>query len=73
MRLRRPNDLATLHRDGVRVRVIGERENLDGDIRRLLDEAEELTKDNDNDGFASLGYALVQSGQRAFALSSQSP
>src|SRR5207244_2224819 len=30
----------------VRVRVIGEREGLDPDIRRLLDEAEELTKDN---------------------------
>jgi undecaprenyl diphosphate synthase len=41
------NDLADLHRSGVRVRVIGERENLDSDIRRLLDEAEQLTKDND--------------------------
>jgi undecaprenyl diphosphate synthase len=41
------NDLADLHRHGVRVRVIGERENLESDIRRLLDEAEELTKDND--------------------------
>ena len=41
------NDLAELHRNGVRVRVIGERENLETDIRRLLDEAEELTRDND--------------------------
>jgi undecaprenyl diphosphate synthase len=41
------HDLADLHRNGVRVRVIGERENLDGEIRRLLDEAEELTKNND--------------------------
>jgi undecaprenyl diphosphate synthase len=40
------NDLATLHRDGVRVRVIGERDGLDHDIRALLSEAEELTKDN---------------------------
>jgi undecaprenyl diphosphate synthase len=40
------NDLADLHRKGVRVRVIGERESLDAEIRRLLDEAEELTKDN---------------------------
>ena len=38
------HDLAELHRRGVRVRVIGERENLDPDIRRLLDEAEELTR-----------------------------
>jgi undecaprenyl diphosphate synthase len=40
------NDLATLHRDGVRVRVIGEREGLDPDIVALLDEAEELTRGN---------------------------
>jgi undecaprenyl diphosphate synthase len=40
-------DLADLHRKGVRVRVIGDRESLDLEIRRLLDEAEELTKDND--------------------------
>jgi undecaprenyl diphosphate synthase len=41
------HDLADLHRKGVRVRVIGERESLDAEIRRLLDEAEELTKDNE--------------------------
>ena len=40
------NDLADLHRSGVRVRVIGERDNLDPDVRGLLDEAEELTRDN---------------------------
>src|SRR5271166_6246428 len=40
------NDLATLHRDGVRVRVIGEREGLEADILALLNEAEELTRDN---------------------------
>jgi len=41
------HDLAELHGNGVRVRVIGERENLADDIRRLLDEAEQLTKHND--------------------------
>src|SRR5712672_3602257 len=41
------HDLADLHRNGVRVRVIGERDTLDPDIRRLLDEAEELTKDHE--------------------------
>jgi undecaprenyl diphosphate synthase len=41
------HDLADLHREGVRVRVIGEREGLDAEIRRLLDEAEELTKHNE--------------------------
>jgi undecaprenyl diphosphate synthase len=40
------NDLASLHRDGVRVRVIGEREGLEPDICALLSEAEELTRDN---------------------------
>src|SRR6266853_4779164 len=34
------NDLADLHRNNVRVRVIGEREGLDPDIGRLLQEAE---------------------------------
>jgi undecaprenyl diphosphate synthase len=41
------NDLAELHRSRVKVRVIGERGDLDPDIRRLLEEAEELTKHND--------------------------
>lgn len=39
-------DLAELHRSGVRVRVIGERGSLAGDIRALLEEAEALTRDN---------------------------
>jgi len=41
------NDLAELHRSGVRVRVIGEREGLDPEIGRLLIEAEDLTANND--------------------------
>jgi undecaprenyl diphosphate synthase len=41
------NDLAELHASNVRVRVIGERDDLDPDIRRLLEEAEELTLAND--------------------------
>jgi undecaprenyl diphosphate synthase len=41
------NDLAELHQNNVRVRVIGERTGLDPDIGRLLVEAEELTKGND--------------------------
>ena len=40
------NDLATLHADGVRVRVIGEREGLESDICALLTEAEDLTRNN---------------------------
>ena len=41
-------DLAELHSNGVRVRVIGERDNLDAEIRRLLEEAESLTRNNTN-------------------------
>jgi len=40
------NDLAELHRNNVRVRVIGERLDLDPEIGRLLQEAEDLTRDN---------------------------
>lgn len=40
------NDLARLHSDGVRVRVIGERDGLEADICALLREAEELTCNN---------------------------
>src|SRR5271157_89900 len=40
------NDLAELHRNSVRVRVIGEREGLASDLRVLLDEAEAMTRDN---------------------------
>jgi undecaprenyl diphosphate synthase len=41
------NDLADLHKSNVRVRIIGERDDLDPDIRRLLQEAEDLTRGND--------------------------
>lgn len=40
------NDLADLHKNDVRVRIIGERANLKPDILGLLNEAEELTKNN---------------------------
>jgi undecaprenyl diphosphate synthase len=39
-------DLAELHQNGVRVRVIGDRASLQPDIRALLDEAESLTGEN---------------------------
>src|SRR5579885_374064 len=41
------NDLAELHQNNVRVRIIGERQSLDPEIGRLLVEAEDLTKNND--------------------------
>jgi undecaprenyl diphosphate synthase len=41
------NDLAELHKSNVRVRIVGERRGLESDILRLLQEAEDLTKNND--------------------------
>jgi undecaprenyl diphosphate synthase len=40
------HDLADLHAHNVRVRIIGEREGLSPDIRSLLNEAEDLTRNN---------------------------
>ncbi len=39
-------DLAELHKENVRVRVIGDRVGLKDDIRALLEEAEQTTRDN---------------------------
>jgi undecaprenyl diphosphate synthase len=41
------NDLVDLHKSNVRVRIVGERDDLDRDIRLLLQEAEDLTHAND--------------------------
>ena len=40
-------DLAELHEAGVRVRVIGERDDLSPDLRKMIEESEALTRDND--------------------------
>ncbi|MEM8750804.1 MAG: isoprenyl transferase [Pseudomonadota bacterium] len=39
-------DLADLHRENVRVNIIGDRENIPHDIKPLLEEAENLTREN---------------------------
>lgn len=39
-------DLAELHRNGVKVRAIGERQELAPDLRGLIEEAENLTRNN---------------------------
>ncbi len=41
------SELANLHKEGIRIRVIGERKKLPADIVEQIDHAEELTKDND--------------------------
>src|SRR3712207_9417775 len=40
------HDLAELHANNIRVRIIGDREGLPSDIRALLHEAEDLTRSN---------------------------
>jgi undecaprenyl diphosphate synthase len=62
------NDLAELHRSGVRVRVIGERDGLAADIRRLLTEAEELTAGNDK---LTLVVAFNYGGRQEIARATQ--
>ena len=46
LRLFVQRDLARLHKDGVRIRIVGSREGLSEDILGLIDEAVKLTKDN---------------------------
>ena len=41
------NDLAELHTNGVRVRVVGDREGLDPEMLSLIQEAENLTRENE--------------------------
>jgi undecaprenyl diphosphate synthase len=40
-------DLAELHKSGVCIRVIGQRSHVDGELMTLIDEAVELTRNND--------------------------
>ena len=40
------SEIAELHQNGIKLRVIGQRERLSEDIRRLIENAERLTADN---------------------------
>ncbi len=62
------HDLADLHRSNVRVRIIGERVDLDPEIRRLLEEAEELTRGNDK---LSMIVAFNYGGRQEIARAAQ--
>ena len=46
LRLYLKSEIKTLHKKGVRLLIIGDRERLDPDIVKLIDQAESLTKDN---------------------------
>ncbi len=58
------NDLADLHANGVRVRIIGSREGLDPEITMLLEEAEALTRGN---GRLTLVVAFNYGGRQEIA------
>jgi len=57
-------EIAELHKQSVRVRVIGEREKLAGDIVNLIDNAENLTRDNEQ---LNLSIALSYGGRAEIA------
>jgi undecaprenyl diphosphate synthase len=48
LRLYLDNELKTFHKNGVRLKVIGDLEKLPADIRKKILEAERITKDNKN-------------------------
>ncbi len=54
------SEIAELHRHGVRLRIIGERDRLAGDIAGLIRNAEILTRDNDR---LNLTIALSYGGR----------
>lgn len=59
-------DLAELHRANVRVRIIGEREGLEPDIRALIEECENLTRGNTKlDLIVAFNYGARQEIARA--------
>jgi undecaprenyl diphosphate synthase len=61
-------DLAELHRAGVRVMMIGEREGLDAEILKLVGEAETLTRENDK---LTLAVAFNYGGRQEIARAAQ--
>jgi len=64
-------DLARLHREGVRVRVIGRREGLSGELLKLIDDAHARTQGNTafnlNIAFNYGGQADIADAARRFA------
>jgi undecaprenyl diphosphate synthase len=60
-------DVAELHASGVKIKVIGERQNLDTDILTLLEESENLTRNNDKLTLVvAFNYGSRQELTRAF-------
>jgi undecaprenyl diphosphate synthase len=61
-------EMAELHRQGVRIRVIGERGRLDGDIVALIEQSEKLTENNVT---LNLTLALSYGGRNAIVLAAR--
>lgn len=61
-------EIAELHARGARIRVIGERERLDGDIVSLIEQSEKLTENNVT---LNLTLALSYGGRNAIALAAR--
>jgi undecaprenyl diphosphate synthase len=64
LRLYVARDLERLHKDGVRVRIVGEREGLQRDIADIIDNAEAKTRRNDK---LNLTIAFNYGGQSEIA------
>jgi undecaprenyl diphosphate synthase len=64
LRLYLVNEIAELHRNGVRLRVIGQRDRLHADIVRLIEDAEQHTAGN---GKLNLTVALSYGGRAEIA------
>jgi len=61
-------EIADLHRNGVRLRIIGDRERLSADIITLIDNGERLTRDNER---LNLTIALSYGGRAEIALAAR--
>jgi len=62
------SELANLHKEGIRVRVIGERKKLPADIIDLINHSEELTQDNKE---LTLTLALSYGGRQEITLAAR--
>jgi undecaprenyl diphosphate synthase len=63
------SELANLHKEGIRVRIVGERKKLPADIVELIDHAEDLTHDNKN---LTLTLALNYGGRQEITAAARS-
>ncbi len=62
------NELATLHKNGVRLRVIGDRAPLEGDIAQMIGDAERKTAANTG---LNLTLALSYGGRQEIVMAAQ--